>query len=312
MNTLTLDHLDTNALLESVVKEVTHLKGKGEVAGTIPELANVSGDKYGVHLLTVDGEEAGTGDHLERFSIQSISKVLTLTLAFTFRGERIWERMGVEPSGTAFNSLVQLELERGIPRNPFINAGALVLADILISELRDPKKELLSFVRALGNCPDVTYDQRVAESERSSGWRNAALANLLRSFGNLHNDVDEVLDLYFHQCALAMSCRELAHTFRLFATNGIPYDGAPAVLTYSETKRLNALMLTCGFYDESGEFAYKVGLPGKSGIGGGIVAIHPDRFTVATWSPRLNAKGNSVMGMATLERLTTLSGLSIF
>jgi glutaminase len=307
--TIPVDHA---SILASIGKDMVQYHGHGSVASTIPELGKVDPDRFGVHLVTVDGSEFGYGDSEVRFSIQSISKVLTLALAFTFRGERIWERIGVEPSGNAFNSLVQLEYEHGHPRNPFINAGALVIADILISELRDPKNELLAFVRTVANGSSVQYDKAVARSEAETGYRNAALANLLKSYGNLENPVADVLDLYFHQCALAMSCRELAHSFLFLANNGYTLDHKLRILGSSEVKRLNALMQTCGFYDESGEFTYKVGLPGKSGIGGGIVAIHPAQYAVATWGPRLNSKGNSVLGMKTLELLTTRSGMSIF
>jgi glutaminase len=312
MSTAAHTPIEHGKILSTIGKEVLEYRGQGTMPTSIAQLSMVDPDKFGVHLVTTDGEEFGQGDHQERFSIQSISKVLTLALAFRFRGEGIWERIGVEPSGNAFNSLVQLEYERGIPRNPFINAGALVIADILISELKDPKAELLAFVRKVANGSTVVYDTAVARSEAETGWRNAALANLLKAYGNLHNDVDEVLDLYFHQCALAMSCAELAHSFLFFANDGYTLGNRYRVLGSSEVKRLNALMQTCGFYDESGEFTYKVGLPGKSGIGGGIVAVHPKHYAVATWSPRLNSKGNSVLGMKTLELLTTRSGMSIF
>lgn len=301
---------DLGHIVRTIGQEVRAMPQQGAVSTLIPELAKVDPGKFGIYLLQVDVEGHGLGDSEEAFSIQSISKVLTLALAFTHVGERLWTRMGVEPSGTAFNSLVQLELEHGRPRNPFINAGALVVADVLLSHLTDPKAELLAFVKGLGGRP-ARFDAAVAASERAHGSRNAALAHLLRSFGNLHNDVDEVLDLYFHQCALTMSCHDLAHTFLFLAKDGITHDGG-RILGRSEVKRINALMQTCGFYDESGEFTYRVGLPGKSGIGGGIVAVHPGRYAVATWSPRLNDKGNSVKGMATLELLTTRSGMSIF
>lgn len=284
----------------------------GRITSVIPELQQVDPAKFGIHLTEVEGGEHGFGDSEERFSIQSISKVLTLAQAFMHRGERVWERVGVEPSGTAFNSLVQLEYENGRPRNPFINAGALVVADMLVTHLDEPLRDLLDLVRHLAGDPSISYDAAVARSEREHGARNAALAHFLRSFGNVHNDVDEVLDLYFHQCAIAMSCRQLAHAFLCFANGGRPFGGGEPVLGRSSIKRLNAVMQTCGFYDESGEFTYKVGLPGKSGVGGGIAAVLPGSFSVATWSPPLNDKGNSVLGMHALEQLTTLTGRSIF
>ncbi len=265
-----------------------------------------------MHLYTVHGDDFGFGDHREPFSIQSISKVLTLTLAFTIQGEEIWKRVGVEPSGNPFNSLVQLEYERGRPRNPFINAGALVIADILVSHLADPKQDLLEWTRRIAHCSDIHYNPQVAHSELTHGDRNAALAHFLKSFGNIQNEVDEVLDFYFHQCSIEMSCMELAHCFSFFANEGVVLFSGERLLTKSQVKRLNAVMQTCGFYDEAGEFTYKVGLPGKSGIGGGIVAVHPGQYATATWGPRLNEKGNSVLGMKALELLTTKTGMSIF
>jgi glutaminase len=218
----------------------------------------------------------------------------------------------VEPSGNAFNSLVQLEYEKGIPRNPLINAGAMVVCDVLMDRMNDPKKEILQFIHAIAGSDTVGFNERVAASEQEHGFRNAALANMVRSFGNIRHDINDILDLYFHICSIEMSCRELATAFLLFANHGTIPGTHEKILSQSQTKRLNAVMQTCGFYDEAGEFSYSVGLPGKSGVGGGIVAIHPGLYAVATWSPRLNGKGNSVMGMKALELLTTKLGTSIF
>ena len=298
-------------ILSEIYAETLLLPNNGKVAATIPELQLIDPSKFGMHLITVGKQEYGIGDHLEKFSIQSISKVFSLAYAFTFLDEAIWERVGIEPSGSAFNSLVQLEYEKGKPRNPFINAGALVIADILISHSTDPKTDFLAFVRKLTNCKEIGFNEQVAASEKETGFRNTALANFLKSFGNITNDVDAVLDLYFHQCAIEMSCQELAQAFLTFANGGISASGE-VILQENQVKRLHAVMQTCGFYDEAGEFTYRVGLPGKSGIGGGIVAVHPHRYAVATWSPRLNEKGNSVQGMQALEALTTKTGMSIF
>ncbi|KAB2921553.1 MAG: glutaminase [Bacteroidetes bacterium] len=299
-------------VLASIAAEVAPLRGTGAVASYIPELALVPPDRFGMHLRTVEGEDHAVGQSDERFSVQSIAKVFALALAVSLEGETIFRRVGVEPSGTSFNSLVQLEVEKGIPRNPLINAGAMVVCDILLDRLAEPRADLLRFVRRLAGREDVAFNERVAASERENGFRNVALANFLRSFDNLRHDPAEVLDLYFHLCAVEMSCRELATAFLLFANHGTVPATGERVLTQSQTKRLNAVMQTCGFYDEAGEFSFTVGLPGKSGVGGGIVALHPSRYAVAVWSPRLNAKGNSVMGMKALELLTTKLGLSIF
>lgn len=300
-----------DVILSEIYSEARTLKVEGKVTNSIPELARVDSNKFGMHLTTINGEDYGIGDSNEKFSIQSVSKPLTVALAFSFLGEKVWERVGVEPSGNPFNSLVQLEYEKGIPRNPFINAGALVIADILVSHLQNPKEDFLSFIHKISNCDTINYNASIAQSEKENGFRNTALANFLKSFGNITNNVDEVLDFYFHQCSLEMTCKELAHSFFFFANEGYTMLGVP-VLNSSQVKRLNAIMQTCGFYDESGEFTYKVGLPGKSGIGGGIAALYPKNFVVVTWSPRLNEKGNSELGMYALEQLTTKTGMSIF
>ncbi|KQS46076.1 glutaminase A [Flavobacterium sp. Leaf359] len=298
-------------ILQEVYLEAKSLPQIGNVAQTIPQLSKVNPDKFGIHLTTIKGQDFGIGDSNEKFSIQSVSKALTVALAFSFMGEEIWKRVGVEPSGTAFNSLVQLEFEKGIPRNPFINAGALVIADMLVSHLKHPKEDFLAFIRTISGTQEIDFNLKVAQSEKETGYRNAALANFLKSFGNIVNDVETVLDFYFHQCSIEMTCKELAHSFYFFANEGKTMDGKQ-ILSKSNVKRLNALMQTCGFYDESGEFTYKVGLPGKSGIGGGIAALFPKHFTIVAWNPRLNEKGNSELGMNALELFTTKTGMSIF
>jgi len=303
--------MDYSIILNDTYKEIKALPIIGTIATTIPELASVNPDKFGIYLTTIDNQEYGIGDFDEKFSIQSVSKALSLSLAFSFLDEKVWQRVGVEPSGNPFNSLVQLEFEKGIPRNPFINAGALVIADILVSELKNPKQDFLEFIRSLSGIETINYSEKVAQSEKETGFRNAALCNFLKSFGNIKNEVDVVLDFYFHQCSLEMTCKELAHSFFFLANEGRTKSGKQ-ILSKSQVKRINALMQTCGFYDESGEFTYKVGLPGKSGIGGGIAALYPNHFSVATWSPRLNEKGNSEFGMAALELFTTKTGKSIF
>lgn len=284
----------------------------GKVASYIPELRDVNPDKFGVHLTTIDDDHYEFGDSDEKFSIQSIAKVLALVLAYKLEGEKLWKRVGVEPSGTAFNSLVQLEYDLGIPRNPLINAGALVICDILVSKFENPKQEFIQFVRKVSDNPDIDYCSRIANSEKLAGYRNAALINLIKSFGNIKNDIDVVLDFYFNLCSIEMSCKELSRTFLFLAAYGVcPYTNE-VIISVSKSKRVNAIMQLCGFYDEAGEFSFKVGLPGKSGVGGGIVAIHPNKYCIAVWSPRLNKKGNSNMGMKFLELFTTEIQASIF
>ncbi len=309
---MTSAKFDYQTILNQISREFAEKPKSGKVASYIPELAKVPPGKFGMHLFDLNANNYSFGDSNERFSIQSISKVFTLSLAMKMVGDKLWNRVGVEPSGDPFNSLSQLENDSGIPRNPFINAGALVVADVLVSHFTNPKAALLTFLHEITGNSSIDFDPVVAASERSEGYRNYAIVNYLKSFGNIESDVDAVLDFYFHQCSLAMSCRELANAFIIFANNGKVLDSDREFLTGRQVKRVNALMQTCGFYDEAGEFSFEVGLPGKSGVGGGIVAIHPDQFSVAVWSPPLNPKGNSALGMASLERLTTLTGFSIF
>jgi glutaminase len=303
--------MDYQKLLENIYNEVNNKPNKGELATYIPELARINPDKFGISLQFLNGNTYQVGDAQEKFSIQSIAKVFAFSLAISLVGKDIFKRVGVEPSGNSFNSLVQLEYEKGIPRNPFINAGAIVVADILISNLKHPKEELLLFIqKAAGK--KIHYNEEVFQSEKLTGFRNAALANFLKSYRNLENDIDSVLDVYFHLCSISMTCEELATSFKYLCNGGKLVDTNEALLSSSQTKRLNALMQTCGFYDEAGQFTYKVGLPGKSGVGGGIIALYPGKFTIAVWSPKLNVKGNSVRGMKVLEQFTTDSQLSIF
>jgi glutaminase len=303
---------DYKTIIENIYQRVITLEDKGKLPDYIPELAQIDPDKFGVHISSHQGFEFGIGDYQELFSLQSVSKVLALSCAYGLAGESIWQRVGVEPSGTAFNSLVQLEADKGIPRNPFINAGALVICDILVSLYKHPKEDFLDYCRKVSRNPSLKYNPKVAASEKSVGHRNIALCNFIKSFGNIHNDTHIVLDFYFHICSLEMSCQHLSNAFLFLVNGGLDPISHEKILSDSQTKRLGALMLTCGFYDEAGEFAFKVGLPGKSGVGGGIIAIQSWEYSIAVWSPRLNAKGNPYKGMKFLEEFTTATGSSIF
>ena len=302
---------DYQHILNSIHADLLQVKDKGRVADYIPELAHVPKDRFGIYLNNIHGKNYSVGDAQVKFSIQSISKVFTLAMAFAEIGNDCWKRMDVEPSGNPFNYLALLEQENGIPRNPLINSGAIVVADILVSKFKNPKEELLTFVRGLANDDSIDYNPKVAASEMKTGFKNGAIANLLKSYGNLQNPVQEVLDFYYHQCSLELSCEQVTNAFFPFANKGICMQGNRCI-TAKQAKRINAIMLTCGFYDEAGEFAFEVGLPGKSGVGGGIVALLPDNFIITTWSPGLNEKGNSYLGMLALEKFTTLTQASIF
>ena len=303
--------MDWARLLSEIAAEVRPLVGQGRVADYIPPLAEVPPDRFGMTVRTVDGKAFSVGDAEERFSIQSIAKVFSLTVAMRLDGDAVWERVGREPSGTAFNSLIQLEVERGVPRNPFINAGALVVLDMVLGHEREGEDLVLDFVRRASGNGALAYDEAVAASERATGHRNRALAHFLTSFGNLKNGPDRVLDAYFRLCSLSMSCVELAAAFHYLATGGLSVTGEE-VAAARQVKRVNSVMLTCGVYDEAGDYAYRVGLPAKSGVGGGVVAVMPGKFVAAVFSPGLSEKGNSLAGTMALELLTTKTALSIF
>ncbi len=300
--------------VKDIVDEMRTRADRGEAAAYIPELARVDPNAFGLVAIDDVGNVAAAGDCDTPFSIQSISKVFTLTLALGKAGDRLWQRVGREPSGSPFNSIVQLEYERGRPRNPFINAGAITVTDLILSghQPREALGEIVRFMQFLADDDSIGIDEAVAASEQRSGFRNAALANYMKSFGVLENPIDYTLGVYFHHCAIAMSCRQLAMAGRFLAHLGRhPTTGLPVVQP-ERARRINAVMLMCGHYDGSGEFAYRVGLPGKSGVGGGILAIAPGKASIAVWSPGLDANGNSHLGRVALEALTRRMGWSVF
>ncbi len=303
--------MDYRKILHTVFEQVNGMDDPGHLPTYIPELANVNPEQFGVHLSTVEGLQFGAGDHQVKFSIQSIAKVLSLSMIYRKLDGDIWERVGVEPSGRAFNSLSQLEDELGIPRNPLINAGAIVICDLIISHFEEPKQELLKFIQLASKNSSIGFNERIAESEKAVGFRNRAMANLMKSFGNLENDLNQVLDLYFALCSIEMTCQELSRTFLFLANDGSDPFSGEHLINHSQSKRVNAIMMTCGFYDEAGEFTFRVGLPGKSGVGGGIAAVLPDQYAIAVWSPRLNEKGNSFKGLKFLELFTSATGQSV-
>ncbi|MDP3891577.1 glutaminase [Nocardioides sp.] len=302
---------DYQRLLEQVLGDIEPEIGRGRVADHIPALSSVDPHQFAMAVADIDGSVTGVGACTEPFSIQSVSKVFALALVVASDGARIWSRVGREPSGNPYNSLVQLERELGIPRNPFINAGAIVTTDRLLSLTEDARGAALDFLQTESGNPGVDFDPVVAGSEVEHGARNAALGYFMASHGNMENPVSRVLEHYFWQCSIRASCQDLALAGLTLARHGARADGS-RLLTGNDAKRINAIMLTCGTYDAAGEFAYRVGLPGKSGVGGGILAIVPGRCAVAVWSPGLDSRGNSVAGVAALDRFTTLTGWSVF
>ena len=301
-------------IVDDITAQITSKIEKGTVASYIPQLACVNPNQFSISVALADGSFFNGGCAQTLFSIQSISKVFTLTLALGKLGERVWNRVGREPSGDPFNSIVQLEHEQGKPRNPFVNAGAIAIADAIIQG-HQPKEvlaEILQFMRFLADDESIVIDEKVARSEEMTGERNASLAHFMASFGHFENSVDAVLGTYFHHCSIAMNTAQLATAGLFLANNGVNPITGYRVVSPDRAKRINALMLMCGHYDGSGEFAYRVGLPGKSGVGGGILAIAPGNASIAVWSPGLDTVGNSKLGTQALELLTQKTGWSVF
>ncbi|MBZ9934678.1 glutaminase [Mesorhizobium sp. BR1-1-16] len=305
---------DLQTVLDEITADLKTASERGAVASYIPELAKVDPGHFGIAVLTPDGAIHAAGDAEVPFSIQSISKVFTLTLALGQVGDTLWNRVGREPSGNPFNSIVQLEYEHGIPRNPLINAGALVVTDVILAGYR-PREAIgliLSFMRSLAGDDSIIIDVDVARSEEETGFRNRALANYMKAYDNIRHPVELTTGVYFHQCAIAMSCRQLAVAGSFLAGQGRHPLTGNKVVSAERARRINAVMLTCGHYDGSGEFAFRVGIPGKSGVGGGILAIVPGKASIAVWSPGLNTVGNSLLGSRALERLAKAMDWSVF
>ncbi len=300
-------------ILDEIYHEIEPELMGGKVADYIPALAEVEKGQFSMSLTLEDGSVFSVGKTKQKFSIQSISKVFTLTMALGIYGRSLYKRVGVEPSGNAFNSLVQLEYEEGIPRNPFINAGAITVTDTLVSHYKNQTiKAIMDFIQELSCNDHISFDTVVARSEMEHGDRNLALARLMKSFGNFENEVNDTVMAYSKHCAITMNTDELARAMLFLAFGGIDPITQRRFISPSRAKRINAIMLTCGHYDASGEFAFNVGLPGKSGVGGGIVATIPGKMSMAVWSPGLNKYGNSHVGTIALEKFTTKTGLSIF
>lgn len=300
-------------VLEEINEEIQPFLNEGKVANYIPALANVDDKKFAMSIQLFDGSSCHIGNSNLKFSIQSISKVFTFTLALNHYGKDLYTRVGHEPSGNPFNSLVQLEYENGIPRNPFINAGAIVIADSLVSIHKENTfNTILDFIKKSSNDETITYDEEIFSSELAHGFKNFALINMIKSYNNINNNIDDVIQTYFKQCSIMMNTSQLAKSMLFLANHGVNPLTNEEIITESKAKRINSLMLTCGHYDASGDFAYKVGLPGKSGVGGGIVAVVPKKMAICVYSPKLNTQGNSLVGTLALELFTTKTGLSIF
>ncbi|MEV4889002.1 glutaminase [Nonomuraea sp. NPDC055795] len=303
--------LDLAAIVEQAVAAATPHIGEGEVADYIPDLAKVDPDQFGFAVATLDGQVHTGGQADVPFAIESISKLFALSLVLSRDDGALWQRVRREPSGEPFNDLILLELEKGIPRNPFINPGAIVVTDQLLTYTGDAFAAIRTLLREESGNPQLHEDGVTARSEARTGNRNRALAYLMADFENMTNPVPDTLDHYFSQCSIMITCAELARAGLLVAGHGLRADGT-RLISQEDARRITAITLTCGTYDEAGDFAYRVGLPCKSGVGGGILALVPGRCSVAAWGPGLDPHGNSVSATIALETFAKTSGLSLF
>lgn len=300
------------SIVNQLIAELQTQPKVGQVADYIPALKHVDPDAFGVSICTLDGQTISAGQAQQGFSIQSIAKIYSLALAMSRCDDSLWQRVRMEPSGQAFNSIVQLESEQGIPRNPMINAGAIVIADVIVNQYSTPNQAFTQFVNRLSGCDPVLVDMEVFKSEQTHGHRNAAMAHLMKDFDNIVGDVDEVLEHYFYQCSISLDCEALARSLLFLANKGVQPATGESICTSRDCHRINAILSTSGMYDQSGEFAFSVGLPAKSGVGGGIVAVVPNFGIIAVYGPRLNQFGNSHAGKWLITELAQKLGLSVF
>lgn len=313
--------VELKSLLDDVVERVRNAApgifdeavGRAEASGKLVPRKSDFG-KFGIAVFMRNGEVASAGNCGVGFPIQSISKVFALDVALEALGETLWKRVGRDPSGDPFNSIIDLERAKGVPRNPFINAGALVVCDILVGlgGRAGPNHHVINLVKRMldGNVPELNQD--VMDSDRTGGDLNRSLMFMARHHGNLKHPVEKVMDAYIHQCALTLDCRGLAKAGRFLLLDDPDDQDGVKIAAARRARRILSIMMLCGQYDGSGDFAYRVGLPAKSGVGGGILAIAPHRASIAVWSPALDPMGNSWLGTLGLEVLTSKTDWSVF
>ena len=301
-----IDLDEVRRVVAEITDEISSSDDWGEATRQIEPLSRVDTRQFGIAILTRNGDMVCGGDADTPFSIQSISKVFSLELVLEAHGDDLWDRVGRDPSGDPFNSVIDLERQKGHPRNPFINAGALIVVDMLLDS-RAPGEEVqavVNFVERLLDGEDFGFDEEVAKSDDEAGSLNRAMLNISKHFGNVRNPVDKIMSAYVRQCAIELSCRQLARVGRFLMLDGADSAANRDLEAARRSRRILALMMTSGLYDGAGEFAYRVGLPAKSGIGGGILAIAPNTASIAVWSPGLDESGNSKLGTLALEMLT--------
>lgn len=301
--------------LQSWIEECFSFARRGEVASYIPALRSVPKGILGVAICDLNGEIVEAGDSDYNFTLQSISKVMTLLLALEDHGPyAVFKRVGMEPTGDPFNSIVKLEtLKPSKPLNPMINAGAIAVCDLVNGRTADEKfQRIVDFVKRLANTSEIILDSDVYNSEMDTGHRNRALAYFLKDVDVIRGDVEDTLEIYYRQCALKVTCRDLAFIGAALANDGQVPGNGEQIVKPEYCRIAKAFMVTCGLYDGSGEFAIKVGIPAKSGVSGGILASVPHEFGIGVIGPALDDKGNSIAGVKLLERISNHWNLSIF
>lgn len=302
---------EVQTLVDTVYEKIRPLSD-GEVATYIPELGKANPDDFGVSLVTADGRVFEAGDCDREFTIQSISKPFMFGMALEECGrEAVFERVDVEPSGDAFNA-IELQKLTNRPHNPMVNAGAITISALL--HARHGEKALAHILERFSNFAgrSLSIDEAVYESERRTGHRNRAIAHLLLNFGMVHEEAEAALDLYFKQCSILVTCRDLAVMGATLSNMGSnPLTGHTA-LNVACVKDVLSVMFTCGMYDYSGQWAYRVGVPAKSGVAGGVVAVVNRQLGIGTYSPRLDKYGNSTRGIEVCSELAGRLGLHVF
>ncbi|OQO99950.1 glutaminase A [Geobacillus sp. 44C] len=305
----------TKAELEQFVEQAKQYSRYGKVADYIPALGKADPNDLSIAIYLPDGNVIDAGDTTHKVTLQSISKIIALSLVLMDRGEQeVFKKVGMEPTGDPFNSIAKLEeIQPAKPLNPMINAGALAVTHMIAgASVEERFERLLQFVRKLSGNPTISYSEEVAQSEFETAFLNRSLCYFLKQHGIINEDVEELMDLYTKQCAIEMTCIDLARIGLVFAMDGRDPFTDEQIMPLDVARICKTFMVTCGMYNASGEFAIKIGIPAKSGVSGGILAAVPGRFGIGIFGPALDEKGNSITGMKLLELLSKTYSLSIF
>lgn len=308
---LNKDYRKTVSIVEDAMEKARLEIPKGEVATYIPELGKVDPNQLGICIYPLNGKKICLGDYDKRFTIQSVSKTIMLVAALEIFGpDKVFELTGAEPSGEAFNSIVELDRENSKPYNPLINSGAIAICNLLTRELSF--SDMLIYARKVCSDPDIMLDEDVYHSELKTCSRNRSIAYLLESKGIITGDVDDILRFYTKCCSLSVTAESLAAMARILSNDGVGEESTKRYMSASTARLVKILMLTCGMYDGSGTFAVNVGIPSKSGVGGGIMSVSDKRAGIGVFGPSLDSKGNSIAGIQLLKEISNKLTLNLF